>query len=126
MALSLKVLNSDAILNSFIDIGSLQIYKGADAKLIVQLFQPDKKIRYIPASGAVITIDFLKNDNTVLTKTATYPFADDRSILQFVLSDTETLTVVSQNLLAKIDEAGNISYAGLQMGLQLVPTSQGC
>lgn len=127
MVLSLKVLNEDATLNNFVDIGSAKIYKGSDAKLILQLFQPDRKIRYIPASGAVITVDFLKSDGTTLTKTGTVPFADDRSIFQIVLSDLETVDIVSQNLIAKVVEGSDTSYAVMQSGLQMVSmTSQGC
>jgi hypothetical protein len=126
MFLSLKVLNSDATLNNFQDIGTLQTAKGADAKVVLQLFQPDKKIRYVPTAGAVITIDFKKADNTVLTKTATHPFADDRSIIQVVLSDVETADLISQALVAKIVEGTDISFAILQSGFQMVSLTSGC
>jgi hypothetical protein len=126
MILTLKVLNSDATLNSFEDIGNYEFVKGSTAILKLQLFQPDKHIRYIPVSGATITMDFQKSDNTVLTKTATYPFADDRSIIQISLTAVETALIISQNLVAKLDETGTITYAILQGGLQLVSLTQNC
>lgn len=126
MIFGLKVLNEDATLNNFVYASAISIAKGADAKLVLQLHQVDKKIRYIPATGATITADFKKSDNTSLTKTATHPFVDDRSIIQFVLTDLETANLVSQNLVVKIDESSNISYAILSSGLQMVPLTSGC
>lgn len=128
MVLTLKVLNEDASLNNFVDMGgTAQIVRGADAKLILELFQVDRKIRYVPISGAVISVDFLNSDGTTLSKTATFPFADDRSIIQIVLTDSETELLISQNIIASIVEGSNTSIAILQQGLQMVSTTQeGC
>lgn len=126
MILSLKVLNEDAVLNSWIEIGSAKIIRGADAKIVLQLFQPAWRIRYIPDVATVITMDLLKSDGTTLTKTATFPLADDRSIIQFTLSDTETLTLISQNILVKMVLGADISFAMLQQGLQMVSTTSNC
>ena len=127
MYLSLQVLNSDAILNSFQDIGILKFTNGDDVVLIMRLWQPDKNIRYIPASGATITCDFKKSDNTTIAKTATIPFADDRSIIQFTLSNTETPDIITQNLLVEVDEGGSISHAFKQSVIQKVTTDNlGC
>lgn len=127
MLYSLKVLNPDATLNNFSDIGSARVYKGSDQVLMLQLFQTDRKIRFIPSNTAVITVDFLKSDNTTFTKTATFPFADDRSIFQINLLDTETPNLTTQNLIAKIVDGADISYAILQGGLQMVSlVAAGC
>jgi len=128
MNLTLRALNEDATLNNWQDMGSsVRIVRGADAKLILQLMQVDRKIRYIPDIAAVITVDLLKTDGTTLSKTATFPFADDRSIIQFVLTDTETADLISQNLVVEVVEGSNTSIAILQQGLQMVSPSQaGC
>lgn len=128
MNLTMKVLNEDATLNNWVDMGgSAQIARGADAKLILQLIQVDRKIRYVADAAAVITMDFLKSDGTTLSKTATFPFSDDRSIIQIVLSDAETADLISQNLVAEVVEGSNTSIAILQGGLQMVSPSQaGC
>lgn len=126
MLLTLKVLNSDASLNNFIEIGSAKIARGADAKLILQLHQSDKKIRFIPSATTVITVDFKKSDQTTLTKTASFPFADDRSIIEIDLSDTETLTLISQKLIAKLVDGTDTDYAILDYGLQMVSLTAGC
>lgn len=128
MNLTLKVLNEDATLNNWVDMGgSIQIVRGADAKLILQLVQVDRKIRYIPDVAAVITTTLLNSDGTTLAKTATFPFADDRSIIQFTLSDAETALLIGQNLIVNVQEGSNTSIAILQLGLQMVSPSQaGC
>ena len=126
MLFNLKSLNEDATLNNWMDIGAARIVRGADAKLILQIFQPDRKIRYILPAPTVVTVDFLKSDGTTLTKTATFPFADDRSIVEIDLTDTETLTLISQNILAKLNNVGDISFAMLQQGLQMVSTTSNC
>lgn len=128
MNLTMKVLNEDASLNNWQDMGgTVQIVRGADAKLILQLFQVDRKIRYIPTIAAAITMDFMNSDGTTLSKTATFPFADDRSIIQIALTDSETANLISQNLIADIVEGSTTSIAILQMGLQMIsPQQAGC
>ena len=127
MLLELKVLNSDAILNNFHDIGTARIVRNADSKIILRLIQPDKDfIRYIPASGATFEISLLKSDGTSLVKVPTQPFADDRSVLQLDLTEVETATLISQNLNAKITEGSDISFAILQSGLQIINLNTEC
>ena len=121
--LTLKVLNSDAILNSYINIESLQFTNGSDVELVLKLWQCDKNIRYIPAAGAVITCDFLKSDNSVISKTATFPFAEDRSIIQFSLSAADTAELISQNILIEIVEGAVTKHAFLQNAIQKVANS---
>lgn len=128
MNYALKVLNNDATLNNFEDIGSASIYKGATAEIVMQLFQADRKIRYIPDAGAVITLDLKKSDDTVLTKTATFPFDPaDRSIIKITLTALETADLITQKLVAKIVEGSDTSFAAAPMGLQMgSTTSEGC
>lgn len=127
MLLTLVALNEDATLNNWQVTGNARVVRGSDAKLILQLVQVDRKIRYIPDAAADITVDLLKTDGTTLSKTASFPFADDRSIIQIELTDTETADIISQNLIVTVDESGSISIAVLQGGLQMVSTSQaGC
>lgn len=127
MVFSLQMLNSDATLNDFRDIGTHQIVRGADTTIIMRILQPNKdEIRYIPDAGATFSIDLLKSDDTTLTKVPTQPFADDRSILQLTLTETETLDLISQNLNLQITEGSDISYAILQAGLQMITLNSDC
>ena len=100
--------------------------RGSSAKIIIQLIQPSKNLRYIPDSGATITLALLKSDGTTLTKTATNPFADDRSIIEIDLLSSETSTIISQNLNLTITEGSDVTYAIVQNGLQMVSLTQGC
>lgn len=109
MILSLHVLNEDATLNNFINIGSARAVKGSTAKLMLQLIQPDKKIRYIPSATSVITMDFVNSDTSQILKTASFPFVDDRSIVEFDLSSMDTVGIISQNLIVKITDAAPIT-----------------
>lgn len=124
--LNLQVLNDSPSLNNFSNIGSKTFVGGETLELYLRLFQDDKDIRYIPASGATITLDLLKSDDTTITKTATIPFTDDRSVLQFSITDTETQDIISQNLVVKIVEGTNITFALLQSGIRKVNTSTDC
>lgn len=128
MILTLKVLNDDATLNNWQDQGGVaKIVRGSDSKLVLQIVQADRKIRYIPDVAAVITMDLLNSDGTTLSKTATFSFADDRSIIQFILSDSETLLLIGQNIVVDIQEGSNTSIAILQQGLQIISSQQaGC
>lgn len=127
MILTLKVLNDDATLNNWQEIGIAQVVRGSDAKINLQIFQADRKIRYVPSVSAVITADFLNSDGTTLSKTATFPFADDRSIIQLSFTDAETVSLIGQNIVVEIQEGSNTSIAILQMGLQMISAQQaGC
>lgn len=127
MYLSLRVLNSNAILNSFVYIGTQRFVNGDDINLTLRLWQADKDIRYIPEAGATVTCDFMKSDGSIVSKTATFPFSEDRSIIQFALSNTETVDIISQNLLIKVDESGAITHAFAQAAIQKVTTDNlGC
>lgn len=124
--LTLNVLNSDASLNSFKFIDTFNFIGGEDIKLVMRLFQTDEDIRYIPDTGATITLDFRKSDDTVLVKAATFPFADDRSIIEVNITALESADLITQNLVAKLDEGGSISYAILQTGFRRTSLTVGC
>lgn len=127
MLLGLKVLNSDATLNNFVESNSVQIVRNADAKIVMRLVQPQhNNLRYVPASGATFSITFQKSDGTTLVKTPTQPFADDRSILQVLLTEVETALIISQSLNVQVDEGSDKSFAILQLSLQVVTLNSDC
>jgi hypothetical protein len=124
--LSLEILNKDATLNTFMIKSTFNFVSGETAKIVMRLMQPDLKIRYIPDVAAVITVPLKRSDDTTLTKTATFPFADDRSIIQIELSAAETALVISQNLLVSVTEGANVTIATLPFGLSRTNTSENC
>lgn len=130
MFLRLKIINSDATLNTFFEVGTAQIVPGSDAIIRMQLIQPQKNdLRYIPKASATFEIDLLKSDGTTLTKSLTQPFSaspEDRSILELVLDETETANLITQNLNVKVTEGSDISFAVVQTGMQIVPLNTQC
>lgn len=126
MYLTLQVLNADATLNDFNVIDVQKFSGGADVDFVFRLLQPDKKLRYVPVSGSTISIQFKKSDNTSITKTGTFIFADDRSVFKVSLTSVESATVITQYIKAVLNEAGVISHAILEGAIQRVsPTCSG-
>jgi hypothetical protein len=120
--LTLEILSKNPQLNSFLVGKQFTFASGETAKVTMRLMQPDKNIRYIPDVAATITIDLKKSDGTLLTKTCAFTFADDRSIIEFDLSAVETVDVIGQNLIVKVQEGANVQLAVLQYGLSKVIT----
>jgi hypothetical protein len=123
--LTLQVLNSDSTINSFFIGSTAEVISGEDVIIRLRIFQKDKNIRYIAEATATISFDLLKSDGTTLTKTASFPFSDDHSIIEFSLTAAETAEVIGQTLVADISETAGISKAILQFGLKKILPS-GC
>jgi len=124
--LTLQILNIDASLNSFLLSNSFVFVGGEDIDIFMRLFQPDELIRFIPDASAVIKFDFKKSDDSIITKTASNPFADDRSIIKVSLTALETVDIIGQDLIGKIDVSSKITIASLQKGLSKTVLGQGC
>jgi hypothetical protein len=126
MVLTLDVVSNNPQLNVHTLSKVFQFASGQTAKVIVRLWQADKKIRYIAGQTAVITVDLKKSDNTTLTKTCAFTFTDDRSIVEFDLNATETAAIIGQNLVVKIVEGSDTKFASLQFGLQKLILDGSC
>lgn len=101
-----KVLNSEALLNNFIEIGALEFIAGSELKLVIRLYDDQLNLRYIPVDTCVTKITFLKSDNTTFEKTG-IPEEDDRSIIRFSLSEVETTGLMGGNLRLSLDLLGD-------------------
>ena len=108
--LSGAILNSDATLNNFQEIGQLTIFRGEEIKVVVRIKNRQLDLRYIPASGAVVTFTFNTTAGT-LDKIATLE-ADDRSMASFTLSETETADLLSGDIKFSVVE-GTVTKKGL-------------
>lgn len=120
--LTLDIVSKLPQLNSFFVTKNQAFASGETVKVIMRLWQSERNIRYIPISSAVITVDLKKSDNTVLTKTCAFTFADDRSIIEFNLTAVESAAVIGQNLVVKIVEGSEVQIALLQFGLSKIIT----
>lgn len=118
MILKIQMLNEDATLNNFQDIGSAQFAPGVALKLVMRLQQTQRDLRYVPDAAATFSMDFLLSDNTTLTKVPTFLDAGDRSLLVVELTDVETELLIGQNLVVEVTEPGGVSVASLPQALQ--------
>lgn len=114
-----KILNSDAELNSYKEIGSLDFMPGSDIKLVMMLFNSQEGLRYVPGEAAIITL-FIPSNTSDLEKTATFLDSGDRSLIYVDLSQAETEDLTGGNLTFSVDELGDGSiihrgYASLAL-----------
>jgi endonuclease YncB( thermonuclease family) len=126
MILTLDIVSDNPQLNSFTLSKVVQFASGDTPKVIMRLWNPNTNIRYIPSASAVITVALQKSDNTILNKTCSFTFADDRSIIEFSLTAVESAAVISQNIVAKITDGADVKQAVLQYGLQRVVPDGSC
>lgn len=124
--LILKVLNSDAVLNSFIDIKTRKFTVGEDFDIVLQLFQEEKGIRYSAEAGATLELQLSKKDGTTLNKALTMAFTDDRSIWKASITAAEANDLISQTLKVQITEGSKVKFALKQSGLQKIIIGQDC
>ncbi len=120
--LTLRVLEKDSTINNFTPKTDAKVIGGETATIRLQLWQPDKSIRYIVAAGGTIAMTLKTSDPTVtITATCTFPFtATDRSIFEFALTGPNCTALISQNLVATVTEGSVVTVAILQIGLQKV------
>lgn len=103
-----KILNSDATLNNFKEIGSLDFIPGAETKLVIRLQDTQLDLRHIPPATATIKLIFNQTDGSTLEKTTT-EFADDRSMQFITLEEAETDLLLGGNFTMEIDVLGDAS-----------------
>lgn len=104
--LSGKVLNSGATTNNFVEIGSLEFISGEELTVVIRIHDPELDLRYIPPTTNITTFTLNKPDGTDLEKTGTMD-TDDRSIIRFTLSETETADLLGGNIKYSLDILGD-------------------
>lgn len=109
MVLGANLLNSDASLNSFFTIGSLDFVPGSGATLVIQLEDLQKDIRFVPPIAATLSISINQTDGTVVNKAAAVLDPGDRSIWVLQLSSSDTLDILSGNFMFTLDVNGDAS-----------------
>jgi len=101
-----KILNSDAILNNFKEIGSLDFVPGAEVTLVIRLQDTQLELRHIPPATAIVKAIFNNTDGTTLEKIMA-PLTDDRSIRSVILQEAETDLLLGGNFTLEIDVLGD-------------------
>lgn len=120
--LTANVLNSDATLNDFEEIGSVQFIPGEQITLVLQLINPQLNLRFVPLAGSIITLILNNADGTVLNPAMTM-MTDDRSIISGVITSTQSANLIGGNIQFKVDNGGtgsDIILGWCQNGLQQI------
>ena len=120
------MLNEDATLNNFVNVGSAQFTPNFPVKFVMRLIQQVRDLRYVPSASATFSITFKLSDGTTLTKTPTFLDAGDRSLLTVSLSASETQLLIGQNLSVTVTDGSDVSAASLQNAIQNIHASMGC
>lgn len=107
MVLGANVLNSDATLNWFFQISSLDFVPGSAAKLVIQLIDLQKDLRYVANSAATLTFTLNETDGSTVTKTGTILDSGDRSLWYVNLASSDTQNLLSGNFLFTLDVLGD-------------------
>lgn len=123
MVLDLKILNSDAELNSFFEIGNAMFNPGYPLTLNMRLYNPQRNLRHVPDPGATFSLTLTNSDATTFTVIPVVLDAGDRSILTVDLTGVQTQNLIGQNLKLEINEGGELSLACAQMGLKAAKSS---
>lgn len=100
------LINSEAELNNFFTISSLEFYPGGQIKMSIRLRDVQRQIRYIPANTTVLKAYFNQTDGTELEKTMSLIDADDRSMWTVTLTGAETEDLVGGSVRLELDELG--------------------
>lgn len=127
--ISAKILNSDAILNNYKFLTSINYVPGETVILNIKIFNPQLDIRLIPVVAATMTMTFKKSDGTDLVKVATKIDAGDRSMWTVTLTGAETLLLASSNIQIDLDTLGDatiISKTVIRNGLSKILISGDC
>ena len=124
-----RLLNSDASLNNFIEIQTINYVPGEDFDVVFRLFLDQLDIRWVPPATATVTVDILLNDGTTLTKTASLVDADDRSMWTFSVDSTESVDLAGFNMGINVDildDGTEIKKAVIQNSLSKILLSGDC
>lgn len=122
MRLDIKMLDPTSTLNDIEYINELEVYPGETTTVMFQIVNKSNGIRYIPDSGAIVTVKLYSvNDVNNITKTATNPFVDDRSIWSFNLNAVETQKMAGVNMELTITEGTQIKKIWAQSVIIVYP-----
>lgn len=120
--LSGSILTSNSTLNNFQEIGGLEIFRGEEIILQFRIKDRQTGSRYVPASGAVITIT-LNDGDTGLIKTGVMN-VDDRSMVSVTLSEADTESILSGDINFDVVEGTVTKKGQIVDGIRML--NEGC
>jgi len=135
---TVKILTNVSSVNLYDTVSTLNIRANTyTVDFYIQLWQSDKGIRYIPAVGATMTIEFLRSDSVALvpvsqtvSATATapflYPLQEDRSIWKATLTQANIANITTGGFRVTLLEATSRTTLWSDMSIRKIPSSETC
>ena len=111
--IKLQLLNSQASLNNFFVIGSIEYVPGEDVRIVIRLMNPQLNIRHIPDDAATLDFIFPLSDGTELVKAGTMLQIQDKSIWYVDLTPLESINLASSNFQIELTDDGVVSKSVL-------------
>ncbi len=131
MFLSGSMLRNVQNVNSFIRANQISVRSGNPTTLYLQLTDADQIVsdngdflRYIPASGATmtITVDNISGTNNLINRAASQPYAQDPSVWSVTILSTDVLR--NGNLYGTLTEGATVRTFVIENALSVQSTNQ--
>lgn len=132
MRLGIRMLNNSSSINNLMYVNQVKIAPGETYTVYFQLvdldsqdpYQQKAPIRYIPVTGATITINLTSiNAANNISKIPTTPFSGDTSVWSFNLLASDTQIAAGVNMKVTLIEGANISIANAPAAVLFGPQS---
>ena len=119
--LDIKLINSQATLNYYFYISSVQYSTSESVTINFQLFDVDSGVRFIPSSSATCNVTFKQNDGTMLTVAASFLFnPSDLSMWKVSLTAMQVANIVGSNFQVTLDVLGDGTNIQQALGVNLL------
>lgn len=125
--LKAHILDSEATLNNFHVLGSLDIIPGSKFKLVMQLYQPQHpdKLRYMADTGATLAVTLPKTDGTDLTVTMTV-MTGDSSIWTGDVLAADSVDLMGGNFQFTLTEGSDVTLGIAENAIAVINTGSCC
>ena len=102
-----KLINSEASLNSFFQLSSVNYSPNENLTVAFRLYNEQTDLRHIPNVAATINVVHLNTSNAEVTVAASLVDADDRSLWKVTYTQAQTAIMANSNLRLEIDTLGD-------------------
>lgn len=107
--ISVHLINSEATLNDFFPLSSVEYTPGDVFTVAFQIFNSQKDLRYVQSANAEVTVTFTNTDGdeTELDGPAVVVHAGDRSLWKIPVTAAESAVIGASNLKITLDVEGD-------------------
>lgn len=124
MKLGIKMLDGDSTVNKLTYLNQVELSPGETGTIMFQLIDMVSGNRYMPEAGATMTAKMVStNNNNVISKIPSKPFATDGSIWSFPMSAVDSQKAAGVNLEIVLTEGSNVKKVWAQSVIVMMPNS---